>query len=112
MRRRQFIRLLGSAAAWPLAARAQQLGERVRRIGVLMAFDQANAAAQGWFTELDQGLAALGWIEGRNRRVEVRWAPDVQRMRVFAKELVELKPDVIIPFGTPATAAVQRETRT
>jgi putative tryptophan/tyrosine transport system substrate-binding protein len=112
MRRRQFITLLGGAAAtWPLAARAQQPG-RMRRIGVLMAFDERDARAKGWLSRFTQGLSELGWTEGRNLQMEVRWADSVDRMRMFAKELVELRPDVILSFGTPVTAALQRETRT
>jgi putative ABC transport system substrate-binding protein len=112
MQRRQFITLLGGAATWPLAARAQQ-GERARRVGVLMAFDERDARAKGWLSRFTQGLSELGWTEGRNLQMEVRWASDsVDRMRMFAKELVELRPDVILSFGTPVTAALQRETRT
>ena len=112
MRRREFITLLGGAAAtWPLAARAQQ-PERMRRIGVLMAFDERDARAKGWLSRFTQGLSELGWTEGRNLQMEVRWADSVDRMRMFAKELVELRPDVILSFGTPVTAALQRETRT
>jgi len=110
--RRQFITLLGgTAAAWPFAARAQQ-PERKRRIGVLMAFDERDARAKGWLSRFTQGLSELGWTEGRNLQMEVRWADSVDRMRMFAKELVELRPDVILSFGTPVTAALQRETRT
>ena len=112
MQRREFITLLGSAAAsWPLTARAQQ-GERARRVGVLMAFDERDARAKGWLSRFTQGLSELGWTEGRNLQMEVRWADSVDRMRMFAKELVELRPDVILSFGTPVTAALQRETRT
>jgi len=112
MRRREFIAGLGSAAAWPLAARAQQ-GERMRRVGVLMAFDENDPGPKRWFSGLTQRLAELGWTDGRNMRMEVRWAAgNVDRMRVFAKELVDLQPDVIVAETTPVTAAVQRETRT
>ena len=112
MQRREFITLIGgAAAAWPLTARAQQ-PERRRRIGVLMAFDERDARAKGWLSRFTQGLSELGWTEGRNLQMEVRWADSVDRMRMFAKELVELRPDVILSFGTPVTAALQRETRT
>ena len=112
MQRREFITLIGgAAAAWPLTARAQQ-PERMRRIGVLMAFDEHDARAKGWLSRFTQGLSELGWTEGRNLQMEVRWADSVDRMRMFAKELVELRPDVILSFGTPVTAALQRETRT
>jgi putative tryptophan/tyrosine transport system substrate-binding protein len=110
MRRRAFIAELGSAAAWPMVARAQQ-GERVRRIGVLMA--ETDARAQGWLARFTSGLAELGWSNGRNFQMDVRWAADdVGQMRAFAKELVNLRPDLILSFGTPVTAALQRETQT
>jgi putative ABC transport system substrate-binding protein len=114
MRRRDFIRLLGTAAAsaWPLRARAQQ-AERARRIGVLMAFDENDSRAKNWLARFNQGLSQLGWNSGRNLRTDVRWAGDnVDRMGQFAKELVGLQPDVILAFGTPVTAALKRETRT
>jgi len=113
IRRRECITLLGGAAAgWPLAARAQQ-GERMRRVGVLMAFDENDPKTKGWLSNLTQGLAELGWTDGRTVRTDVRWAAgSVDRMRAFAKELVQLQPDVILTGATPATAAVQRETRT
>jgi ABC-type uncharacterized transport system substrate-binding protein len=106
MKRRTFITLLGSAAAaWPLAVRAQQ-PEWMRRIGVS---DPEGKAQLFGFT---QGLAELGWIDGRNLRMEVRWGRgDVDRIRTFARELVALQPDVIVAHGTPVTAALQRETR-
>jgi putative tryptophan/tyrosine transport system substrate-binding protein len=112
MMRREFIGLLGgAAAAWPLAARAQQ-PERMRRIGVLMSVenDPDGKAQLSGFT---QGLAEIGWTDGRNLRMEVRWGGgDVNRIRTFAKELVALQPDVILAQGTPVTAALQRETQT
>src|SRR5438128_7293444 len=113
IKRRTFITLLGgAAAAWPLAARAQQDG-RVRRVGVLMPFDQSDLQTQGWFSGLTKGLAELGWTDGRTLRVDIRWAAgNLDRMRMFAKDLVDLKPDVIFTASTPATAALQRETRT
>jgi len=112
MRRREFIALLSSAtAAWPLAARAQQ-SAGMRRIGVLLSLaesDEGKAQLAG-FT---QGLAELGWIEGRNLRMEVRWGRgDIDRVRTLAKELVALQPDVILAHGTPVTAALHGETRT
>jgi 2-keto-3-deoxy-L-rhamnonate aldolase RhmA len=112
VKRRDFITLLGGAAAWPLAARAQQ-GERVRRVGVLMGFDENNPEVKGWLSGFMRGLAELGWTDGRNVQMEVRWAagnPD--RMRIFAKELVDLQSDVILSQTTPVTAALHRETRT
>jgi putative tryptophan/tyrosine transport system substrate-binding protein len=112
MRRREFIAGLGSAAALPVVAGAQQ-GERVRRIGVLMGFDDNDADAKGWLSVFKQELVQLGWIEGRNLRMDVRWAAgNVDRMRIFAKELVNLQPDVILSVSTAVTAALQRERRT
>jgi putative ABC transport system substrate-binding protein len=111
--RRDFITLLGGAAAgWPLAARGQQ-PERMRRIGVLMGWSENDAQFRSWIDTLVEGLAQLGWGDGRNVQIIVRWASgDVRRMRTFAKELVELQPDVILGGTTPVTAALQRETRT
>jgi putative ABC transport system substrate-binding protein len=112
MRRRSFITLLGGAAAWPLAARAQQ-PERVRRIGVLMPFDENDPLAKARLSAITQALSGLGWADGRNVRVELRWhGDDTNRIRALAKELVGLQPDIIVTMATPATAAVQRETRT
>jgi putative tryptophan/tyrosine transport system substrate-binding protein len=113
MRRREFVILLGgTAVAWPLVTRAQQ-GQLTRRICVLMAFNENDSRAQGWLSRFSKGLSELGWTNGGNLRMEVRWAADdVDRMRLFAKELVGLQPDVILAFGTPVTAALQRTTRT
>jgi putative tryptophan/tyrosine transport system substrate-binding protein len=113
MQRREFITLLGAAAAaWALTARAQQ-PDRMRRVGVLMAFDENDPEAKAYLSGFTQGLAELGWTDGRNLRMDVRWAAgNVDRMRMFAKELLDLQPDVILAHGTPETAAFQRETRT
>jgi putative ABC transport system substrate-binding protein len=113
MRRREFITLVGGAAAvWPIAARAQQ-PERMRRIGVLMAPTEDDPEGGAQLSGFTQGLAALGWIDGRNLRMEVRWGGgDANRARILAKELVDLQPDVILAQGTPVTAALRRETRT
>jgi putative ABC transport system substrate-binding protein len=113
MQRRDFITLLGgAAAAWPLAAHAQQ-GERVRRIGVLMEPPEDDSEGKAHLTGFTQALGELGWIEGRNLRIDVRWAGgSFERIRLFAKDLVDLQPDVILSRGTPATAAFQRQTRT
>jgi putative ABC transport system substrate-binding protein len=111
MRRREFIMLIGGAAAWPLAARAQQ-GERMRHIGVLMATAENDLQGKANLSGFRQGLAELGWAEGRNVRMEFRWAPtSVDQMRAFAKELVDLQPDMILANTTPAITALQRETR-
>jgi len=110
MRRRQFIAGLGSAAAWPAVARAQQIG-RARRIGVLMGYAENDPEAKALLSGFMRRLAELGWTDGRNLQMEVRWAPgNVDRMRAFAKELVDLQPDVILANSTPVTAALQRET--
>jgi putative ABC transport system substrate-binding protein len=112
MKRRQFITLLGGAASWPLAARAQQ-GDRVRRIGVLLAGDENLPAAKIFVSEFPQALAGLGWTNGRNMRMDLWWAGlDINRIRALAQELVRLQPDIIVTGGTPTTVAVQRETRT
>jgi putative ABC transport system substrate-binding protein len=112
VRRRDFITGLGFAVAWPRAARAQQV-ERVRRIGVLMGADEDDPQRKRWLSVFAQGLAESGWTDGRNLRMDVRWAGEnVDRMGMFAKELADLQPDVIFTHTTPATAAVQRQTRT
>jgi putative ABC transport system substrate-binding protein len=111
--RREFIALLGSAAAsQPLAAWAQQ-GERVRRVGVLMGGAENDPVLKSNLSAFTQALADLGWTDGRNLRMYVRWpAADIDRMQALAKELVGLQPDVILANTTPDTAALQRETRT
>jgi putative ABC transport system substrate-binding protein len=114
MKRREFMTLLGgAAAAWPLATRAQQSG-RVRRIGVLMPLDEDDPVGKAIVSAFFQALAGLGWADGRNVRIDLRWlgGGDINRIRALAKELVGLKPDIIVTGSTPATAALQRETRT
>ena len=113
MRRREFITVISSAAAWPLVASAQQ-HERVRRLGVLMSVEEGDAEGKAQLSGFTQALAQLGWTDGQNLRMEIRWGGggDVNRARIFAKELVDLQPDVILAQGTPVTAALQRETRT
>ena len=113
MRRRDFITLLGgAAAAWPLAARAQPV-ERVRRIGVLMPYDENDPVEKHRYSAFTQALAELGWTDGRNLRMDLWWAgSDTGRIRALAQELVGLQPDIIATNGTPATIALQRETRT
>jgi putative ABC transport system substrate-binding protein len=113
MRRREFITLLGgAAAAWPLAARAQQ-GERVRRIGVLMHLPERDPEAQARVRALLHGLQQLGWSEGRNVRIDYCFgAADVERARRYAAELIALAPDVIQASGTGPVAALQQATRT
>src|SRR5215467_5062656 len=112
MRRREFIAGLGGAAAWPLAARAQ-LGDRVRRIGVLMPGDENDLVERTFVSAFTQALAGFGWTDGRNLRMDVRSAGgDTNRIRALAQELVGLQPDIILAGGTPVTVALQRETRT
>jgi putative ABC transport system substrate-binding protein len=112
MKRREFMTLLGGAAAWPLAAWAQQ-DARVRRIAVLVPFDENDPAANTYVSAFTQALAGLGWTEGRNVRMVLRWfGDDNNRIRALAQELVGLRPDIILANGTAATAALQRETRT
>jgi putative tryptophan/tyrosine transport system substrate-binding protein len=111
MNRREFIAGLG-ALAWPLAARAQQ-PERMRRIGVLMPFDENDPEVKLRYSAFTQALADLGWNDGRNVQVDLRSGRgDNNRIRALAKELVGLQPDILLPNGTPATVAVQRETQT
>src|SRR5262245_19909965 len=112
MKRREFITLIGgAAAAWPLAAGAQQ-GDRVRRIGVLMAFAESDREAQSWVAAFREELSKLGWTGGRNIEIDTRWATaDVESMQRFAKELVALQPDLILTSSTPATAAMLQQTR-
>jgi putative ABC transport system substrate-binding protein len=111
MRRREFIAGVGSTAAWPLAARAQ--AERLRRIGVLLLGNENDPAGKARVSAFTQALAGLGWTDGRNVRMDVRWyGGDSTRARALAQELVDLQPDIILTGNTPGTVAVQRETRT
>jgi putative ABC transport system substrate-binding protein len=112
IRRRKFIAGLGSAAAWPVVARAQQ-GDRVRRIGVLGAGDENDPAYKRFVSAFTQALAGLGWADGRNVRMDLRWGHgDINRIRALAQELVGSQPDIILAGGTVATVVLQRETRT
>jgi putative ABC transport system substrate-binding protein len=112
MRRREFTALLGAAVAWPLAARAQET-ERKRRIGVLNGMGETDPDVQAWDVAFRKRLDELGWVDGRNVNIDYRWgAANIERMQLLAKELVRLNPDVIVSFTTPATAALQAETRT
>jgi putative tryptophan/tyrosine transport system substrate-binding protein len=112
MRRREFIALVSGAAAWPVVARAQQ-SERVRRIGVLMAFAESDPAGQSELAGFRDELKKLGWKEGNNLRIELRWgAGEADRIKTFAKELVDLRPDAIFGQTTSVIGALARETRT
>jgi putative ABC transport system substrate-binding protein len=112
MKRREFITLVGGAAAWPLAARAQQ-GDRVRRIGVLLPGVENAPPVKARLSAFIQALADLGWTDGRNVRMDLRFGRnDINRIRALAQELVGLQPDIIFTNAAPATVAVQRETRT
>jgi putative tryptophan/tyrosine transport system substrate-binding protein len=113
MRRREFIRLLsGATIAWPITLRAQQ-AQRVPRIGVLMGMGFADPTAQSYVTAFRGALTKLGWVEGSNFRIEVRWgAGDAEKIRSFAKELVDLRPDTIVGQSTPVVAALVGETQT
>jgi putative ABC transport system substrate-binding protein len=114
VKRREFIRLLGgAAAAWPLAARAQQ-PDRVRPIGVLMGYAESDREGQAFIAAFREGLQKLGWAEGRNIGIDFRWAEasDVESMQRFAKDLVALQPDLILTSSTPTTAALLQQTRT
>jgi ABC-type uncharacterized transport system substrate-binding protein len=111
MRRGEFITLLGGAAAWPLAARAQQAGP-VRRIGVLIVGAETDPEYQDRVAGFREALEKLGWAAGRNIRIEYRFAEAPDRLRSFARELVGLSPDVIFANSTPALEALRNETRT
>ena len=113
IKRRDFVSLLGgAAAAWPLAVRAQQ-GERVRRIGVLMNRAADNPEGQDRLAAFHQGLQELGWGIGRNVRIDTRWSEDnADRSAKYAAELVALAPDIILASGTLAVTALQHISRT
>jgi ABC-type uncharacterized transport system substrate-binding protein len=112
VKRREFIALGGAAATWPLAAQAQQ-GARMRRIGALIAAAGNDAAVQKWQAAFPERLNGLGWQNGRNIQLDYRWAAgNADRLRMFAKELVELKCDLIFAQTTPAAASALQETRT
>jgi putative tryptophan/tyrosine transport system substrate-binding protein len=111
MKRREFIAGIGSAVASPVVARAQQ-GDRVRRIGVLLPGEENDPVRKTFVSAFTQALADLGWTDGRNVRMDFRWAgADINRIRAFAQELVGLQPDIIVASSTPASVALQRETR-
>jgi putative tryptophan/tyrosine transport system substrate-binding protein len=110
MKRRKFIALLGGAAAWPLAARAQQ-GERMRRIGVLTMFAERDPETKAWLTAFQDGLQRLGWVQARNISIDYRWADgDLDRLGTYAAELVRMAPDVLFAAATPALEALRQQT--
>ena len=111
MRRRQFITLLGVAAAMPLAARAQ---DQIKRIGVLMSRYEQDSDGEAFIAAFREGLQRLGWTDGHNLRVDTRWAKptDPELIQRLAKELIALQPDLILSAATPTTAALLQETRT
>jgi putative ABC transport system substrate-binding protein len=109
VRRRDFIKVVvGSATAWPLAARAQQM----RRIGIVIALSEGDPELKKWLEAFREGLERLGWSEGRNVHFDYRFTPAGSRAAQLAKELLALEPDVILAFSTPVAAAFQRETHT
>jgi putative ABC transport system substrate-binding protein len=110
--RRQFIALIGGAAvAGPVAAQAQD-GERVRRVGALIGLPENDPETRSWLAGFEKTLERLGWSLGRNVRIEYRYAPAATRVQELAKEVVASQPDVILSYSTPASAALQRESRT
>jgi putative ABC transport system substrate-binding protein len=113
MKRREFISLMGGiAAAWPLAAFAQEPG-RMRRVGVLFAFFDFDPESQARMAAFQQELESLGWREGSNIQIEYRWASgDAERFRAFAAELVAARPDVLVAHATPSAEALARATQT
>jgi putative ABC transport system substrate-binding protein len=111
MKRRAFISLLGAAAAWPLAARAEL--QRMRRIGVLTSSDESDPEAQAWIAAFREGLSKLGWTEGRNIAIDIRWTKaDADLMTRSAKELVALQPDLILTSSTASAGVMLQQTRT
>src|SRR5215469_208245 len=113
MKRRTFITALGGAAVWPVVGQAQQ-PERMRRIGVLMGYPENDSEAQAYVAAFRDGLRKLGWMEGRNIRIDTRWTTpgDADSIQRFAKELVVLQPDLILSNTTPTTVALLQQTRT
>jgi putative tryptophan/tyrosine transport system substrate-binding protein len=112
MRRRDFIKAIGVSVTWPLPARAQQ-AQGVRRIGVLLNFAESDPSAQPLLAAFRSALSKLGWTEGNNLRIELRWGgANPARIRTFAKEVVDLRPDVILGHNTVVISALARETQT
>ena len=107
MKRREFITLVGGTAAWPLAARAQQ-GKRTRRVGVLMNLAADDPEGQTRIASFRQELQQLGWTDGRDVRIDYRWAGDASRFHRYADELLALAPEVILASATPSVQALQQ----
>jgi putative ABC transport system substrate-binding protein len=111
VRRREFISLLSGAAVWPLPARGQP--DQIRRIGLLNALAENDRDGQTFVAAFREGLQKVGWTEGRNIRIDARWAAgDTEAMQRHAKELVALQPDLIVSANTPTTTALLQQTRT
>ena len=111
IRRRDFVTLLGGAAAWPLAALAQP-PEQMRRVGVLVGLPENDAEVKSWIAAFEQTLQRLGWSLGHNVRIDYRYAPAGAHVQTLAKEIVATQPDVILSYSTPASLALQQESRT
>ena len=112
MKRRDFITLLGAAAVWPLAARAQQADGRMRRIGALMSTAASNPEGQVRLRAFLQGLEQLGWVQGRNVQIDIRWPTNIDEDRKYAAELISLAPDVMLASAARAAVTLQRATPT
>jgi putative ABC transport system substrate-binding protein len=111
MKRRELITLVCGAAAWPLAALAQQ-AERMRRVGALMAYDESDQEAKARVAMFREGLQELGWTDGRNIQINIRWATGAEKINRLAQELTASQPDVILSSTTPTTESLLRQTRT
>ena len=111
MKRCEFIALLGGAVAWPLAARAQP-PEQMRRVGALVGLPENDPALASWIAAFEQTLQRLGWSLGHNVRIDYRYAPAGAHVQTLAKEIVATQPDVILSYSTPASLALQQESRT
>jgi len=112
LKRRDFITLLGAAAVWPLAARAQQADGRMRRIGALMSTAASNPEGQVRLRAFLQGLEQLGWVQGRNVQIDIRWPTNIDEDRKYAAELISLAPDVMLASAARAAVTLQRATPT
>src|SRR6516225_912092 len=112
MRRRDLITLIGGTAPWPVAVRAQQ-AERIRRLGILMAVAESDADARKGISILQESLQKLGWKDGNNIRIDIRWGNgDPDRIQDLAKELVDLQPDILVGHSTPSAKGLLKQTHT